>query len=100
MGTEYYSFKASEINDIKDGTYEKIEPDSTEYINYNRFLEREYFTNIEDNCDFIPLNEKGKVKMILRKDQFEITEIEDVFEILFDSLYMGEVKEYEENTNC
>lgn len=100
MGEEYYSFRVSEKDDIKVRAYERIEVTDLEYINYNKFLEREYFTNIEDNCDFIPWNNRDEVKLILRKDQFKVTEIEEIFEVLFDSLYGGKLEEYEENTNC
>jgi len=90
MGNEYYLFKVSEKDDIQVRLYERIEITDLEYINYNKFLEKEYFTNIDDNCDFIPYKSKNQFELILRKDQFKITEIDEVFEILFDSLYGGE----------
>lgn len=38
--------------------------------------------------------------MILDEELFEKNELENVFEVLYDSLYMNRGEVYEENNNC
>lgn len=86
MGMDYFIFKVGVTNDIEVRTYNSINKGNTEYINYNKFLRKEYFIDIDENDDFIPMIKKDKAIIILRKDQFKITDLENVFEVLLDSV--------------
>ena len=96
----YFIFKVGVKNDIEVKTYNPIAESDIEYIEYNKFLNKKYSTNIEENDDYIPMNKKNEALMILRTDQFKQTELEDVFEIIHDSLYYNEGDNvYEKSVN-
>lgn len=79
---EYYIFKVEVKGKDEIRTYGKIACDSIEFINYNTYLERYYFTDIEGNEDYIPYKNNDEVIIILNEDQFEKNDLENVFEIL------------------
>lgn len=95
----YFIFKVGVKNDNEVKTYSIIENSDLEYILYDNYLKSKYFTDIKENDDYIPLTTKNESVLILRDDQFKQTEIEDVFEILCDSLYMDWGEEYEKSVN-
>lgn len=86
---QYYKFKVEVKDEDEIRTYGKIACDSIEFINYNTYLERYYFTDIEDNEDYIPYKNNDEVIMILTEGYFDKNDLENVFEILFDSLYLN-----------
>lgn len=94
-----YIFKLGVKNDTEVKAYNLIKETDMEYIKYNKFLEKEYFINIEENDDYIPMLNKNEALLILREDQFKPIEIECVFEILCDSLYGGRGENYEKSVN-
>ena len=99
MGKDYL-FKISIDGDTTLQKYEQIENDNVEYITYNKFLTKYYGTNIEENEDYIACINKKTAIMVLSEDCFDKNGLENVFEILYDSLYMNRGEEYEENNNC
>lgn len=97
---KYYLFKVNIDGDTTEKKFEQIENDNVEYISYNKFLTKYYGTSIEENEDYIALVKIKTAMMILNEDCFDKNELENVFEILYDSLYMNRGEEYEENNNC
>lgn len=98
---KYYLFKLSIVgNDIKEKPYEQIKNDNIEYITYNKFLTKYYGTNIEDNEDYIVYINGESAFMILKEGLFDKNKVEEVFEILYDSIYMNRGEECEKNNNC
>ena len=97
---KYYLFKLNIMgNGIKEKIYKQIDNDNIEYITYNKFLIKYYGTTIEENEDYIAFVDKQSAIIILNEDCFNKYELENVFDILYDSMYMRG-KEYEENNNC
>lgn len=86
---EYYKFKVEVKGKDEIRTYGKIVSNSMEFINYNTYLELNYFISIEGNEDYIPYKNNDEVIIILNEEQFEKNDLENVFEILFDSLYLN-----------
>jgi dsDNA-specific endonuclease/ATPase MutS2 len=65
-----------------------ITPDNTYYKIYNEFLQQEFFTTIEENEDFIPMNTGTEIILILtRCEDDDPIEEEDVFEVMQDMIY-------------
>lgn len=83
---EYYIFKVSTTNNIEIKTYNIVKGDDEKYIKYNNFLKNLYFTDIDTNDDFIPMINNNEIIMILRKEQFSVIDLEDIFEILTDNI--------------
>lgn len=86
---DYYLFNVSEKNDVLDKRFSRVKKDNIDYIAYNKFLEKVYGDTIEENEDYIPYSMGQKVIMILNEEQFNVTELENVFEVLTDTLYGG-----------
>ena len=97
---KYYLFKVSLDVDESKKIFRPVEDNETEYINYNKYLNNCYGESIIDNEDYITLKNKQSAYMILREDCFEKTDLENVFEVLYDNLYMNRGEEFEENNNC
>lgn len=96
-----YMFKVGEKNGLVTKIFNEIENDSNEYISYNDFLNNMYGTDIVENEDYIPLlTSNDEVIMILAEDKFDITDLENVFEVMCDTLYGAENEYYEENCGC
>jgi len=95
---KYYLFKVSINGDTTTRKYEQIKNDNVEYIAYNKFLINCY-TNIEENEDYIAFVNNQTAIIVLSEDCFNKNELEDVFEILYDNLYMNRGEEVEENSN-
>lgn len=96
---KYYMFKVGIKNGVDIRTYSIIKESDLEYITYNNFLRVKYLTNIDENDDYIAMSGKNEATMILCDDQFDQREIESVFEILYDSLYMNGEDEHETSVN-
>lgn len=94
-----YIFKVGVKNDVEVRAYNIIKETDMEYIKYNKFLKKEYFTNVEENDDYIPMVTKNEAIIVLREDQFLPTEIESVFNMLYDNLYIDEGENYEKSIN-
>jgi hypothetical protein len=94
-----YIFKVGVKNDVEVRAYNIIKETDMEYIKYNKFLKKEYFTNVEENDDYIPMATKNEAIIVLREDQFLPTEIESVFNMLYDNLYIDEGGNYEKSIN-
>lgn len=96
----YYLFKLNVMgNDIEKVCFEQINNIDLEYIMYDKFLTTNYATSIEENEDYIAyVNEKTAI-MILDEALFDKDKLENVFEILYDSLYENRGEEYEKNNN-
>jgi hypothetical protein len=95
---KYYLFKVRITGNDIEQVYKQIDNDSVEYIAYNKFLIKYYGTTIVENEDYIAYINKDTALIILNEDCFDKYELGNVFDILYDGLYMkGE--EYEEN-NC
>jgi len=61
-----------------------ITPDNTYYRIYNSYLKNLYFTDIEENEDFIPLARHNEIIMILQSDEDDPIEAEEVFDCMMD----------------
>ena len=85
---KYYLFKLIINKDIMEKKYEQIKSDNIEYITYNKFLNKYYGINIEDNEDYIAYTNNQTATMILNEDCFDKNDLENVFEILYDSIYL------------
>lgn len=97
---KYYLFKVSILgNDDIEQTYKQIEKDNSDYILYNKFLTNHYGTNVAENEDYIAYTNKRIATMILNEDCYEYNDLENVFEILYDNLYMNRGEKFEENNN-
>lgn len=94
-----YIFKVGVKNDVEVRVYNIIKETDMEYIKYDKFLKKEHFINIEENDDYIPMMTKNEAIIILREDQFLPTEIESVFNMLYDNLYIDEGENYEKSIN-
>jgi len=66
----------------------EIQQDNPFYIKYNNYLLTRYFTDIEDNEDFIPMDSGEEIIMVLDLPEDNDVEDEDVFEVMQDMLYM------------
>lgn len=84
---EYYFFTASEENGETIKLVEKIDSNSKEYIIYNDFLNNNFGTSIIENEEYIPQLIDDKVIMVLAENLFE--DLNDVFEVMFDCLYIN-----------
>ena len=89
---KYYLFKLIINKDIMEKKYEQIKSDNIEYITYNKFLNKYYGINIEDNEDYIAYTNNQTATMILNEDCFDKNDLENVFEILYDSIYLKRKK--------
>jgi len=96
---KYYLFKINISGDITTKNYEQIKQENVEYINYNKFLIQYYGTNIKENEDYIAFVNSQTAIIVLNEDCFNKNELEDVFEILYDSIYMKRGEGFEENSN-
>lgn len=67
---------------------QEIEQNHPLYIRYDKYLKQEYFTTIEDNEDFIPMDSGEEIIMVLDLPEDNDVEDEDVFEVMQDMLYM------------
>lgn len=94
-----YIFKIGVKNDGEVRACNIIKETDMEYIKYDKFLKKEYFTNVEENDDYIPMVTKNEAIIVLREDQFLPTEIESVFNMLYDNLYIDEGENYEKSIN-
>jgi hypothetical protein len=83
----FYVFKMY-INKNKEieKSFNVIDEKNEEFIKYDKFLKRQHLVSIEENNEYLPLKTKDKVIMILSKKNFEMTDTEDIFEILNDYL--------------
>ena len=97
--SKYYLFKVS-LDDETEKTFRLVMDDDEEYINYNKYLNNCFGENIVDNEDYIALTDKQQSYMILSEDNFDLCDLENVYEILYDSLYMKRGGEDEKNNNC
>lgn len=97
---KYYLFKVVIDGDMTEKKYEQIKNENVEYIIYNEFLNKYYGTSIKYNEDYIAYVNEQTAIMILSEDCFNHNELEDVFEILYDNLYMNRGEKFEENNNC
>jgi len=86
----YYIFKVDKKNGAETSTMNKIDSDNDQYIKYNRFLKKDYLTDVEENEDYIPQLVKNEVIIILKEGLFEIKELGTVFEVMFNMLYQHE----------
>ena len=97
---KYYLFKVNILgNGVEEKQYKQINSTDLEYIMYNRFLEKYYGSNIKENEDYIAYVNKNTAIMILDDELFKENDLENVFEILYDNLYMNRGETYEENNN-
>lgn len=94
-----YIFKVGVKNDSEVSAYNIIKESELGYINYNKFLRKEHFTNIEENDDYIPMVTKNEAIIILRENQFTPIDIENMFEMLYDNLYIDKGGSYEKSIN-
>jgi len=78
----YFKFK------VKDENKEVVEIKDTdeEYIKYDNFLYHQYCTSIKENEDYIPYKIDNEVIMILAENLFDMGNLVDVYEIMFDKL--------------
>lgn len=92
---EYYNFKVGYENGKVVKIFKKIEYEDLEYIKYNKFLKEAHFTNIEENCEYLPLVSGNSVSIVLSENNFESSDLEDIFDVLMD--FMGECNEESHN---
>lgn len=95
----YYLFKIIIDGDMTEQEYRQITKTDLEYIMYNNFLVDYYATNVEENEDYIVYVNEQTAIMILSEELFEENDLENVFEILYDSLYWNRGEEHEKNNN-
>lgn len=96
---KYYLFKLNINGDMTEKEYRQISNIDLEYIMYEKFLINHYANDIEENEDYIVYVNEQTAIMILSEELFEENDLENVFEILYDSLYKNRGGEYEENIN-
>lgn len=96
---KYYLFKVRINGNTTTKEYKQIKSDNVAYIIYNNFLIKCYTTNIEENEDYIAFVNNQTAIIVLSEDCFDKNKLEDVFEILYDNLYMNRGEEVEENSN-
>jgi hypothetical protein len=94
---KYYIFKTFKKSNTEVREFKQILGHENEYISYNKYLQENYGTDIEENEDYIPFKNKDVTLMILKEGYFETTDLEDVFEILLNELYKKEGVKCEEN---
>lgn len=83
----YYLFKTEFKNERFVNSMQEMKPSDKEYIKYNKILEDIYFTNIEENKDYIPLVGLETAHMILKSDMFTRNDIPDIFDLIQDVLF-------------
>lgn len=99
MGKDYLFKISVKGNKVEEGIYKQINSTDLEYIMYNDFLVKNYAIDIEENEDYIAYVNKDTAIIILNEELFDKNELENVFEILYDSLYMNRGEKYEEDNN-
>lgn len=83
----YYLFETELKNERFVNSIQAIKPSNKEYIKYNKFLTDNYFTNLEENEDYIPSVGLKTTHMILRDDLFTREDIPDIFNLIQDVLF-------------
>ena len=91
---EYYNFKTGYENGKEIKEFKKIDYESKEYITYNKFLEEAHFTNIEENCEYLPLVSGNSVIIVLSENNFELSDLEDIYDVLMDCLEVNYEESY------
>jgi len=64
-----------------------VTPDHTYYTVYNKYLQMDYCTTIEENEDFIPFVNENEIIMVLIGNEEEIIDVEEAFDCMMDYFY-------------
>lgn len=97
---KYYLFTVNINNNEDEKIFRTICDDELEYIKFNKYLNDYYGENIINNEDYIALTYQNIAYTILNEDNFDISNLEEVFEILYDSIYMKRGEICEAHYNC
>ena len=97
----FYCFKVKDVKQGVEKSFKKVSEGDEEYISYENYLESEYSTSVQENGeinneDYIAQLKGNSAIMVLGEKYFDMTDLDNIFEILIDKL--GDA--YEKNHNC
>lgn len=67
---------------------QEIEQNNPLYIRYDNYLKQGYFTTVDDNEDFIPMDLGNKIIIVYAIEDMNEEFDENIFDVMQDMLYM------------